>query len=270
MCLPFVAASIGQLRRDWASGDGDHAKAILLATIACTILVGVVAAGSVAGYAMLIPVLVLSVLLARKPKASGRAPIASPAIVVGATLAAVVLVVFSPIIDGLGVTSFDNSEMSRLGIWQVSGKILSDHWLAGTGPGSFADVYRLYENPDAVTATYANHAHNDYLEAMIEYGLPGALIVIVSVALILTLFVRVWTQQQIENRRLKRAASTALLIVLLHSLVDYPVRTPAIACLFATCFAILILSSDDKSKRRPIRKKRPDVFSSEDNRRLII
>lgn len=270
MCLPFVAALIGQLRRDWAAGDDDYAKAMVVAASGGVILVAIIAAGSVAGYAMLLPVLTLSTLLARKPKASGRAPFAPPIVVAVATLAATLLVAVSPTLDGLGVTSFDTSEMSRLGVWQVSGEIVNNHWLVGTGPGSFADVYRLYENPETVTTTYANHAHNDYLEAIIEFGLPGTLIVVASVALILMLFAKVWTQGNIENRRLKRAASTALLVVLIHSFVDYPVRTPAIASLFAACFAILVLSSDDQTNRRRKRKKPPSASSSDDDRRLVI
>lgn len=271
MCLPFVAALIGQLRKDWASGDADYAKAMVLAAIANLILVGILAAGSVAGYALLPPVLVLSILLARKPrKASRRAPIASPAIVVGSTIAAALLVAFSPVLDGLGMTSFDASEMSRLGIWSLTGEIASDHWLAGTGPGSFADVYRLYEDPSKVAETFANHAHNDYLEAIVEFGIPGTLLLIAGVALILTLFVRVWTRQGDENRRLRRAAATALLVVLFHSFVDYPARTPAIACLAATCFALLVLAGDGERQRRRRATMGLGTAGSTDDRRLVI
>jgi O-antigen ligase len=270
MCLPFVAALIGRLRRDWASGDDDVARAMVLAAMTGLILVGVLATGSVAGYVIMLPVLFLSLLLVRKPEASKRPHVASPAILIVSTLAAVLLVAFSPLLDGLGVTSFEASGMSRLGIWEVSREIAGDHWSVGTGLGSFADVYQLYENPGTVTTIYANHAHNDYLEAFIEFGLPGTLVLVAAVALILTLFVRVWTKQSIENRRLKRAASTAVLVVLLHSFVDYPVRTPAIACLFAVCFAILVMDSGSQSRRRTKSTKRPDFSSQEGDRHLVI
>lgn len=270
MCLPFVAALIGQLRRNWASGDSDHAKAIVITALAGLILVGILAAGSVAGYALLLPVLVLSVLLDRKPRSSGRPPIASPAIVIVSTLAAVLLVAFSPVLDGLGVTSFENSDLSRIGIWSVSGEIAKDHWMAGTGLGSFEDVYRLYENPDTVTTTYVNHAHNDYLQAIVEFGLPGTIILLAGVILILILFVRVWTQQVDEHRRLRRAAATALLVLILHSFVDYPGRRPAIACLAATCFALLVVNGNNYRPRRRKATMRPDTTRSDDDRRMVI
>ncbi|HIG21949.1 MAG TPA: O-antigen ligase family protein [Planctomycetes bacterium] len=270
MCLPFVAVLINNLRRNWAASDNDYAKAFVIAAVAGLILVGILAAGSVAGYAMLALVLVCSTLLARKPKTSERKPETFPAIVIGTTLTAVVLVTCSPILNGLGVTSVEISEMTRLGIWQVSGEIANDHWLAGTGPGSFSNVYRLYEDPDTVTTTFANHAHNDYLEAVIEFGLPGTLVVVAGVILMLILITQSWTGRKLQNKQIKRAASIALLVALLHSFVDYPVRTPAIASLVATCFAILVLSSDDRTKRRKNIKERADFASSEDDRRLVI
>ena len=270
MCLPFVATLIGQLRRDWVSGDSDHAKAIVIAAIASLILIGVLAAGSVAGYALLLPVLALSFMLARKPRAARSASIASPAIVLVLMLAAVLLVAFSPALDGLGVTSFENSDLSRLGIWNVTGEIAKDHWLAGTGLGSFDDVYRLYENPDTVTEKFVNHAHNDYLQAIVEFGLPGTVILLAGVVLILVLFVRVWTRQGDEHRRLRRAAATALLVLILHSFVDYPGRRPAIACLAATCFALLVVKGDSERHRRSKATKRPDIASPTDDRRLVI
>lgn len=270
MCLPFVAALIGQLRRNWASGDSDHAKAIVITAMAGLILVGILAAGSVAGYALLTPVLVLSVLLARKPRSSGRPPIASTAIVIVSTLAAVLLVAFSPVLDGLGVTSFENSDLSRLGIWSVSGEIAKDHWMAGTGLGSFEDVYRLYENPDTVTMKFVNHAHNDYLQAIVEFGLPGTIIVLAGVVLLLVLFVRLWTRQGDEHRRLRRAAATALLVLILHSFVDYPGRRPAIACLAATCFALLVVNGNNDRPRRRTATMRPDTASSDNDRRMVI
>ncbi|QYJ00049.1 O-antigen ligase family protein [Thalassovita mediterranea] len=270
MCLPFVAALIGQLRRDWASGDSDHAKAIVVAAAAGLILTGILATGSVAGYAMLLPVLALCVVLAREPRSSRRLAIAFPAIVIAATFAAVLLVAFSPLLDGLGVTSFENSDLSRLGIWTVTMKVVGDHWLAGTGLGSFEDVYRLYENPDTVTEKYVNHAHNDYLQALVEFGLPGIAILLTGVVLVLVQFVRVWTRRGDEHRRIRRAAATALLVLILHSFVDYPGRRPAIACLAATCFALLVVNGNSDRQRKSTATKRPDTTSSADDRRIVI
>lgn len=60
-----------------------------------------------------------------------------------------------------------------------------------------------------------------------------------GLAWILWRTVRVWRAGEEESARLGRAASVALGVVCLHSLVDYPLRTGAIACLAALCLVFL-------------------------------
>jgi hypothetical protein len=50
---------------------------------------------------------------------------------------------------------------------------------------------------------------------------------------------RVWTPGAEGMRRLQRAASISLGVLLLHSVVDYPLRTPAVACVAALLLALL-------------------------------
>lgn len=51
--------------------------------------------------------------------------------------------------------------------------MLADHWLAGTGAGTFGDAFIRYRTPD-IGVFYVN-AHNDYLQTLVETGVPGAL-----------------------------------------------------------------------------------------------
>lgn len=53
---------------------------------------------------------------------------------------------------------------------------------AGSGLGSYREVYRLFESPSEVNSTFVNHAHNDYLELAVELGLPGVLLMILFLA----------------------------------------------------------------------------------------
>ena len=241
MCLPFMAAAIRQVGDNWRSGDEDYAKAIACAALSLLLLIGVLAAGSGAGYLLLVPALVLSVMIARKPSSSKKIQIKLPFVVMATAVLSAILVASSSILGGIGLTGLDTSRASRIEIWSLTGEVAADHWLLGTGLGSFDEVYRLYEDPDTVTRTFVNHAHNDYLQLVVEFGLPGAFIVGLGLLFFGYLFFRVWSQHGDEHRHLKRAAATALLIALLHSFVDYPLRTPAVACLAATCFALLVM-----------------------------
>jgi len=63
MCLPFVASLAGELRRDWDGGDAQVARAIVLGACGLLLIAGIFGAGSVAGYILLAPVSLLSLML---------------------------------------------------------------------------------------------------------------------------------------------------------------------------------------------------------------
>lgn len=127
---------------------------------------------------------------------------------------------------------------SRQEIYPRAMEIARDTMPVGTGLGSFARVYQSYEDPDVVTNVYANHAHNDLLELFVEWSFAG---------LAILLAVLVWTIIQARSlldfsgrhAQSARAAMAAILIVALHSLIDYPLRTSAMAVVMAAMFATL-------------------------------
>ncbi|MBN8501132.1 MAG: O-antigen ligase family protein [Sphingomonadales bacterium] len=104
----------------------------------------------------------------------------------------------------------------------------------GSGIGTFRDIYPWFEDAAKVGTTYVNHAHNDGLELIIETGLFG----VILIALFLTWLVKVswghWNGKRSENP-LALAATLAITMVLLHSLVDYPLRTAAVSAVIALC-----------------------------------
>jgi O-antigen ligase len=71
--------------------------------------------------------------------------------------------------------SQDSSMFYRFQIWQVAARMIRDFWFSGVGPGSaaFQLVYNKYY---AVYGMRAYHAHNLYIELLVEYGVFGTLI----------------------------------------------------------------------------------------------
>ena len=114
----------------------------------------------------------------------------------------------------------------------------------GSGLGTFVPVYQMFERPDALLTSYVNHAHNDWLELWLEGGWPALAILAVFVAWLAFAIARVWRRPSAEgltiDRALARAATIAIVALLLHSAVDYPLRTTAIMVLFAFCCGLLI------------------------------
>jgi O-antigen ligase len=115
----------------------------------------------------------------------------------------------------------------------------------GAGVGTFVPVYAEFEKPqDAMSDTFANRAHNDFLEGFLESGIVGTIIL----ALFLTWFavasLRVWRRtvpdMTLVDRLLPLAATVAVGLLLAHSLADYPLRTAAIMGILAFSCALLI------------------------------
>jgi O-antigen ligase len=246
MCLPFVAVLAADMRRDWEGSDEDVALAMVAGALGLMILAGILGAGSAAGYLLLVPVLVLSLAVAfagrRKSKDSASGASLAGLAILPMILGFAALVVFtSPRLTGLGYTSFEDGPASRIGINRVSAVMIEEHWAAGTGLGTYQDVYRLYEDPDTVSRVFIAHAHNDYYEWVIETGLAGTVLLGAFLILWSYWFLRLWTGYKAEALRLRRAASIACLVPVLHSLVDYPLRTPGIAVMAAMCLALMIV-----------------------------
>lgn len=239
MTLPFTAALIGEARSKGLARDDERARLILAIALGLIQLVGVLAGGSTAGYLLLLPALFFSLLImgSRKRTFSGR----SSLVVALVLVASIVLVASSPVLYGFDTDLFVDREMSRFAMASTVLHALDDHIWLGSGIGTFEPVFRLYEDPMSVTSTYANHAHNEYLQWALETGLPGLLLLAGFLAWWLRKFFLVWSAVKDETARLRRAASVATLIIFLHSFVDYPARTPAILAFGSICLALMVL-----------------------------
>jgi O-antigen ligase len=132
-----------------------------------------------------------------------------------------------------------NEPASRRMLAATTTRAIEDSFPVGTGLGTFPTVYRRYENPDRVTRQYANHSHNDYLEFVLELGVAGLLLILAFIGWWGAALFRVW-RSEVPGAGLARAASVAVGVVLLHSIVDYPLRTSAIAALIGAACALLV------------------------------
>ncbi len=109
----------------------------------------------------------------------------------------------------------------------------------GSGFGTFVPVFQMFEPAEIVINTYMNHAHNDWIELMLEGGIPAGLLI--------TAFLYWFGRRSLELWRsddpaltTARAASLCILLMLIHSFGDYPLRTPAMMTLFALCCAMML------------------------------
>ena len=114
----------------------------------------------------------------------------------------------------------------------------------GTGLGSFATVYATVEKTTDLFTGYANRAHNDWAEFLLEGGVLAAVAMLAFLwwftACVVVVWSRVACEQMDGHQMLQRGATIVIALLLAHSLVDYPLRTTAISTLFAFSCAVLI------------------------------
>lgn len=245
--IPFIAALGATVRNRAKDVRLRSAAMILVGGGVVVVVLGLFLNGSLAGYGLGLPVVVASLLLLVGAR-TGLARVAIAVIGI-ASLVALVMIAISPINSGAA-----SSVSSRQAILSTSTAVLGEYGVVGSGLGTFEKVYRLEEDPDRVDRYHVNHAHNDYLELAIETGLPGILLIL--------LFLAWWARSVWDAARSPAAdqyafaggiASTALL---LHSLVDYPLRTAALSAVFAMCLVLVVQSrrtARSDSDLRPVR-----------------
>jgi putative inorganic carbon (hco3(-)) transporter len=107
----------------------------------------------------------------------------------------------------------------------------------GSGLGTFRDIYPWYEDSAKIGTTYVNHAHNDLLELVIETGLAGLAVLALFLRWFLSRAWSLWNGARADNP-VALTATLAITAVLLHSLVDYPLRTAAVSSLIALCCVV--------------------------------
>ena len=198
------------------------------------ILVGLLINGSLAGVGLGVPVVLATWL------AFGRL---RPTVMRGFAIVAVLLsagaLVF--IAAGPGNNLFgqqhENVELSRQTSFRLTLHAARQYFPVGSGVGSFQPVYRTQEPLASVTTTYMNHAHSDWIELLLETGIAGLLLTAAFLAWWGLRVRAIWRAE--ESDRFAQAAVIATAAVMLHSIVDYPLRTAALSAVFAMCLGLM-------------------------------
>ncbi len=134
---------------------------------------------------------------------------------------------------------------ARIPFARTTYEAASSYWPFGSGVGTFVPVYATFEKvQDAIPGVYVNHAHNDFLEIWLETGGVGVVLMGLFALWLAYRFAKAWRRgfpgaQEID-RVLARAATVVIVLLLAHSLLDYPLRTAAMMTVFAFACALLV------------------------------
>ncbi|WP_404714325.1 O-antigen ligase family protein [Sphingomonas sp. MMS24-J13] len=215
-------------------------RAWLAAALGAVILVMIVLSGSRAGVVIATLALALSVILAvRKRPTDGEADPRRRYFLAFAMLLASALLIMIAIYLARAsavdrIIAMRSDDEMRLRFWPPIVKMIWQYFPEGSGIASFVEVFQIAEPRPLLSFSYLNHAHNDWLEFGLEMGLPGMILAFVGVIGWGRAIVSLARARRRDHTvRLGRIGGAVILLLGLASLVDYPLRTPSVACMAA-------------------------------------
>ena len=111
----------------------------------------------------------------------------------------------------------------------------------GSGLGTFADVFPRYQGGAIIG--FADHAHNDYAELLVELGVAGlAVIVLLAVAYAMRWRSVMRNKRSRRTRFLQVAAGLGMLALAIHGLFDFNFHIPANAIYFSLLAGIFFFT----------------------------
>lgn len=120
-------------------------------------------------------------------------------------------------------------------IYSATLAAIRDNFFFGTGLGTFKYVFPMYQ--PATFQGAIDLAHNEYLESMLELGVPAAMLLFAAIG-----FLAVQCLLGVVRRRKDAlyscAAVAASALVAAHSLVDFSLQMPAVAVSYAAILGV--------------------------------
>lgn len=235
--LPFAAA----FAAIWGSTSSQRIRArnIVFTALVALFIVGVLVTRSRAAATLAGPALIGSIAIFWAASGSKRLR-RETTLMIGAAAVALVFAAqfaisavfdrFETLADGDG----------RFDMWPSIIKSSADVAPVGAGLGAFVPFYRAWEPLDLMGPNFINHAHNDYLELWLETGWLAPLVLVAFFLWLGRASLKTWSGPATQSAALARASGVAVFVLLAHSVVDYPLRTQALACAFAFAAACMV------------------------------
>jgi O-antigen ligase len=213
--------------------------------------------GMIGVFSLVVAIAVCAAVVKRRHGSESGAMLSPIAVGIGGLailIATVALVVFlggtDPLLRSSGLTGGTGDLTSgRLAFWKAAVNIFLGHPLAGVGLDAFGDAYSSYDLSSGKFRV--EQAHNDYLQILADAGILG----FACVASFIYLFVKKSLRTVRESHSgFRRGAAigafAGCVAVMVHSFVDFPLRTPANAFVFLLLAAIAVVPIHEEHKPR--------------------
>jgi hypothetical protein len=129
---------------------------------------------------------------------------------------------------------------NRLELWKPAYRMWQENFWFGVGPDHYDVRFRAYR--PQIVQTQPDHAHNDYLNTLADWGVTGASLVACAIGLVLAGVFKTWRTLRSSMADLGSGRSNKFAVVLgatigmvaalVHAFVEFNMQIPANAILF--------------------------------------
>jgi O-antigen ligase len=158
-------------------------------------------------------------------------------VVVAIVLAIVIGI--APILQRFEPGNMGGLGQGRLEMYAATLRAAMEFLPFGSGLATFADVFPRFQLGNGFGG-FVDHAHNDYLQAFMELGLAGPIVIVLLLVAYGSRMVELlWRQGGRSFTLLQLGAAVGMLPMILHSLFDFALHMPANAMWFATLAGVM-------------------------------
>lgn len=233
-------------RRTWRSfleliGQPEIVKCFLLLLVAAVLLVAIVFSFSRMGMIsslVSLGAMAAIVLIARR---RSQLPVTLIVLLLAGGIAITVWIGVGPVVEHFEQLPQNEPLVSttrgRVAVWNDSLKLVRAHPWTGIGLGCFEYAFTAAQSTQL--AYIVDHAHNDYLELVVELGFPFASILLAGILWLAAAPLRASSSARSSlARALALGSFGAVLALLVHGIADFNFHIPANALVFAVILGI--------------------------------
>lgn len=138
-------------------------------------------------------------------------------------------------VNGMLHPEEDRAAIGRLVMWKDTINMIRDEPVWGHGPGVFRWIYPSYRTIDS--QLWARYAHNEYLQMLSEYGLPGIVLFVVALGSGIIYLLRGFLRSESEKAYMLYAGALGIAsAACVHAMFDYTFHI--LSCVYAALFFI--------------------------------
>lgn len=167
-------------------------------------------------------------------------------------LTVISLILISGLSDRLLERASKYGENGRDTLRETTTIMIGNHWLLGTGAGTFPIIQHEYKSELLNGNKMWQHAHNDYLEALSNQGIIGAGLLGVAIFLLLYKLIASIRSNKSSTRNIQIGCLCSVLSILIHSFADFNFQLPVNTVYFYIILAIGLKAPLLKSRKRQV------------------